>query len=278
MARSRTFKFLLQVTNRQRVLLDQQRSLQRELYNAALEERRGAWNWEHRSISLFDQCRTLTGLREVRPEVLGFGVTVCRGTLKRLDRAFCAFYRRCRAGQKPGYPRFKGSGSFDSVQWEDTKGWKLDEGRGRLRIQGIGEIKVRLHRPIRGTPKAITIKGEGRRYWASIRCVEVPAEPLADAGKAVGIDLGAMNLVATSDGQLIAGPRWARRSAAKLAQRERQLAHKVRGSKRRRRAQERVAATHRSIRNQRLDSCHQLSRDLVNRYDVIVHEDLKITN
>ena len=225
-----------------------------------------------------DQTATLTQLREVRPDILAFGVTVARGTLKRLDRAFCAFYRRCKAGEKPGFPRFKGPGSFDSVQWEDTHGWTLDEERGRLRIQGIAEIKVRLHRPIQGTPKAITIKREGRRYWVSIRCVDVPAEPRPATGKAVGIDLGVTNLVATSDGELVAGPRFAERSAARLARAQQELAHKVRGSKRWKKAKEKVAVIHRTIRNQRLDSCHQLSRDLVNRHDLIVHEDLKITN
>jgi putative transposase len=104
-----------------------------ELYNAALEERRGAWKWERRSVSYFDQTRTLTTLRELRPEVLEHGVTVCRGTLKRLDRAFCAFYRRCRAGQTPGFPRFISEGAqFVKRGAEGSFGsWtEPDDGRG----------------------------------------------------------------------------------------------------------------------------------------------------
>jgi putative transposase len=161
-----------------------------ELYNAALEERRGAWKWERRSVSYFDQSRTLTGLRELRPEVLEHGVTVCRGTLKRLDRAFCAFYRRCLAGQTPGYPRFKSRRRFDSVQWEDTKGWRLDTDSRRLRLLGIGEVKLRLHRGLGGTPKAITVAREGRRWWVTVRCVDVPSSPLPATGQEVGIDVG----------------------------------------------------------------------------------------
>jgi len=81
-------------------------------------------------------------------------------------------------GSAKRHSRFRSVGRFDSVQWEDTSGWRLDETRGRLRLCGIGEIKARLHRPLRGTPKAITVSRQGRRWWVSLRCVEVPAEPL----------------------------------------------------------------------------------------------------
>jgi putative transposase len=94
MARCRTFCYLLQPTVQQRLALEGVLRSQCELYNAALEERRGARRWERRSVSYFEQCKTLTGLKEVRPDMLACGVTVCRGTLKRLDRAFAAFYRR----------------------------------------------------------------------------------------------------------------------------------------------------------------------------------------
>jgi len=165
MGRCRSYRYLLQPTVPQRTRFEALLRNQCELYNAALEERRGAWTWERRSVSYIDQSRTLTTLRAARPEILDHGVTVCRGTLKRLDRAFGAFYRRCRAGQSPGYPRFKSSRRWDSVQWEDTCGWALNTESRRLRLLGIGEVKVRLHRELRGTPKAITVAREGRRWW-----------------------------------------------------------------------------------------------------------------
>jgi putative transposase len=252
--------------------------LQCELYNAALEERRGAWHWERRSVSYVDQCRTLTALRDVRPEVLTSGVIVCRGTLRRLDWAFTAFYRRCQAGQRPGYPRFRSRSRWDSLQWEDRDGWRLDPATKRLHLMGIGGIKARLHRPIRGTPKAITVRREGRRWWVTIRCVDVPAEPLPPTGRQVGIDLGVTVLVATSDGTLITNDRHAQRAAHRLARAQRDLATKQRGSQHRRRAVERVAAAHRRVRNRRADTLHQLSRRLVNDHDLIVHEQLAISN
>jgi putative transposase len=227
---------------------------------------------------LLDQTRTLSTLREIRPEVLEHGVTVCRGTLKRLDRAFGAFYRRCRAGQTPGFPRFKSWRRWDSVQWEDTSGWRLDTTTRRLRLVGIGEMKLRLHRGIAGTPKAITVAREGRRWWVTVRCVNVPARPLAATGREVGIDLGVCAQLSTSDGRLVIEGRYGRRARARLATAQRHLASKRKGSRKRERAVELVAAAHRKVRNQRKDLAHKLSRELVNTNDVIVHEDLKIAN
>jgi putative transposase len=277
-SRCRSFRYLVSPTVRQRQALETLLGLQCELHNAALEERRGAWRWERRSVSYVEQCRTLTTLREVRPEVLAAGVTVCRGTLRRLDWAFAGFYRRCRAGQRPGYPRFRPLSRWDSLQWEDRDGWHLDPASGRLRLCGIGHLKVRLHRPILGQPKAITLRREGRRWWVTLRCVEVPAEPLAATGRQVGLDVGVGVWVATSDGALYPNPRHLQRGAARLAAAQRDLATKTPGSKHRRVARERVAAAHHHIRDCRRDAAHQLSRRLVNQYDLIVHEDLRITN
>ena len=229
-------------------------------------------------MSYVAQCRTLTELRAVRPEVFECGVTVCRGTLKRLDRAFGAFYRRCKAGRAPGFPRFKSVHRFDSVQWEDASGWRLDPEARRLRLFGIGQVKVHLHRPLRGTPKAITVAREGRRWWVSVRCVDVAAQPLPATGREIGIDLGVSALVATSEGELVTEGRFGKRAADQLARAQRNLAAKQRGSGRRRRAAERVGRAHRSVHNQRKDLAHKLSRRLVNDYDLIVHEDLKIAS
>jgi putative transposase len=139
-------------------------------------------------------------------------------------------------------------------------------------------VKVRLHRPMRGTPKAITVKREGRRWWVTVRRTDVPAKPLPPTGRQVGIDLGVRVLVATSDGQLLANPAHGQRCAKRLAATQRAVSSKQNGSKRRRRAGERVGAAYRYIRNCRTDALHQLSRRLVNDYDLIVHEDLYIEN
>src|SRR5437867_12060628 len=100
----RSVTYRLYPTARQRGALEELLDVQRELYNAALEERRGAWRWERRSVKRYEQFKELTGWDH---PMLEFGVVPARGTLARLDRAFAAFYRRCRRGERPGFPRFK---------------------------------------------------------------------------------------------------------------------------------------------------------------------------
>jgi putative transposase len=268
----------LHPTVRQTQALLRQLDYQRELYNAALEEHVGAWKWERRSVTYVDQCRNLTGLSDLRPEVTASGVTLCRGTLKRLDRAFTAFYRRTKSGETPGFPRFKSARRFDSLQWEDTSGWKVKVDSRRLYLLGIGDVKANYHRSLEGTPKAITVKREGTKWWLSVRCVDVPAMPLDPTGREVGVDLGVVNLVATSDGERIEGEHFGSRARDQLAQAQRKLSTKQRGSNRRRRQVEEVARLHRRVANQRGNAAHQLSRQLVNDYDLIVLEDLAITN
>ncbi len=273
-----TFRYRLHPTKRQTDGLCLQFELQRELYNAALQERIGAWKCERRSVSFFEQCRELTGLKEVRPDVVTSGIDLCRGTLKRLDRAYSAFHERNKRSETPGFPRYKPTGHFVSLEWEDLSGWKVNFEQGRLYVLGIGEIKANYHRPLSGEAKAITVKREGAKWWLSVRCVNVPAMPLARTCSEIGIDLGVTNQVATSEGELKKGKHFGSNAQKKLGHAQRKLSLKQRGSNRRQRQVREVARLHLKVKNQRSDAAHKLSRQLVNDYDFIAHEDLKITN
>ncbi len=275
--RCRTYRYRLHPTQRQRIELERQLNLQRELYNAALEERIGAWRRGH-SVTYVDQTKELKELRDVRPEVLAAGVTLCRGTLKRLDRAYAGFFRRLKAGETPGFPRFKGANRFASLQWEDRNGWKLKDEERRLRLLGVGEVKANFHRAVKGTPKAITVKREGRKWWLTVRCVDVPAAPLPSTGREVGVDVGVVNLVALSTGEVVAGPRFGEATKERLALAQQKLARQQRGSARQACQVEVAASLHRKVVNQRTNAAHQLSRRLVNEFDLIVLEKLTVTS
>ena len=254
---------------------------QRYLYNAALAERKNAWEQGKHRIKRFDQFASLNGLTETNPPLAQYGITVARGTLTRLDLAFGGFFRRCREakpGVEVGYPRFKGPHRWDSVAYPDTSGWKIDPATRRLHLQGIGHIKVRLHRDLPGRPKTCTVKRRGTRWEVTVFCDRVPAKPLEPTGRQVGIDLGVAAILTTSDGEHLANPRFTRNAEEKLARSQRDLDRKVKYSKRRKRAVARVATHHRKVANCRKDLAHQTSRRLVDSFDLIVHEDLLVAS
>jgi putative transposase len=200
--------------------------------------------------------------------------------LRRLDKAMAAFYRRCKAGDKRvGYPRFKALDRWDCVGWpSDGDGCRWKPEADRVKLQGIGHVKVHAHRAVRGRVKTISLKREGRRWYVVLSCDDVPIEPLPATGREIGIDVGVARFATTSDGEVIANPRFARESADELAVAQQALARKKRGSANRRRARAKVAEVHRRTRNRRSDFHHKTARTLVNECDVIALEDLRVIN
>jgi putative transposase len=267
----RVTQLLLQPTAGQRVRMTGLLDYTRDTYNAALDERRGAWRWERRSVSKFDQMAQITGWSQP------YGIQPVRGTLIRLDRAFQSFFRRVKAGQAPGFPRFKSKARWDSIEYPDSKCWAVKG--NRLYLQGIGHLKFRMSkRGLLGVPKTLVVKREGRRWRAYVVCKCEKRELLPKTGKVVGLDVGVTHLLATSDDELVDNERFTRRNLDRLADAQRLVVGRKRGSGRRRKAGQRVGDIHRRIARQRRDAHHKLSRSLVDRYDLIVHEDLPIEN
>jgi putative transposase len=249
------------------------------LYNAALEERREAWRMRKVSIRYGQQSAQLRDIRMADADQGSWSFSSQQATLRRLDKAMAAFYRRCKAGQKPGYPRFKALDRWDSVEWpSDGDGCRWKPDMGRVYLQGIGHVKVNAHRGVEGRVKTIRLKRESRRWYVILSCDDVPAEPLPATGREIGLDVGVARFATTSDSEVIANPRFARESAEELAAARRVLARKKRGSANRRRAKAKVAEIHRRIRNRRADFHHKTARALVNECDVIALEDLRIGN
>lgn len=271
----KAFKYRLYPTKAQTETLQWTLDRCRELYNAALQERKEAWKYAGKSINKYEQMRDLTVIRnEIRLEYQCIGSHVLQDVLKRLDKAYQSFFRRVKNGEKPGFPRFQGRNRYDSFCFPDQAGWKLKG--NRLHLTNIGTIKIKLHRPVQGTIKTCTMKREGEHWYVTFACeVEEQQQtrmPYTDGF--IGIDLGLYHFAALSTGDLIDNPRYYRKSEKQLVKAQQSLARKKRGSKRRRKAVQRVAKHHRKIRNQRQDFLHQWSRRLVNTYETIVFEDL----
>ena len=271
--------FRLHPTSRQHALLEACVESHRELYNAALAERRDAWERSKTRIRYVDQSGQLTDIRSVRPDHAVWSFSSQQATLRRLNKAFAGFFRRVKAGRTPGYPRFKGKARFDSVEWSrDGDGARWLPERRRVYLQGIGQVKVGLHRQVAGRVKTIQIKRVGRHWMLVLSCDDVPTNPLPTTGRRTGIDVGIASFATTSGGEHIENPRWGRAGGGRLAAAQQRLARAERSSKNRERKRQTVAARHRKIANQRRDFHHKQALALVARYDVLVVEDLAIAN
>lgn len=278
-AHKKAFVYRLYPTRAQEEALVRILNLTRELYNAALQERREAWKKAGKSVTLYGQMRLLGEVKAVRPEYQGVYAQVLQETLKRLDRAFQGFFSRVKRGEKAGYPRFRGRGWWDSFTfpqvWREGNwvgpGKPLDN--GKVKVPGVGHVRIKQHRPLEGVPKTLTLKRSAGCWYAVYVC-EVEARPLPPSEAAVGLDLGLSRFVATSDGELVSPPRAYRKAEVKLARTQRALSCKKRGSNRRRKLKRQLARQHRKVANQRKDFHHKTARGLVNTYGIIVHEDL----
>ncbi len=278
----RTFKYLLRPTARQVDALTAMLDDHRAMYNAALQERRDAYRMCGVSVRYGDQSAQLKDIR--RADLSGQGrwsFSSQQATLRRLNLAFDAFFRRVKAGKAPGFPRFKGAGWFDTVTWpvdRDGCRWDSVTGQHRVYLQGVGHVRVHQHRPTGGRVKTISVKREGRRWYVVVSCDDVPAVPMPATGRAIGIDLGIVSFLTTSDGEQVDNPRHLRVAAEKLATAQQALSRCKRGSNRRWKARARVAAVHSKVRRQRLDHAHKTANRLVAHHDVICHEALRISN
>jgi len=275
----KAFKYRLYPTKPQVKDLERTLELCRELYNAALQERRDAYKKAGKSVGLYQQKRYLPQIREELPQYKRVHSQVLQDVIHRVDKAFQGFFRRLKAKNgKAGYPRFKGKGRYDSFTFPQagTTGVKLQEGGKRVFLYGIGSVKVKLHRPLEGKIKTATVKREGE-HWYIIFITEVDPKPLPPSEEAIGIDLGTNpHFLVTSEGEMVEAPRHFQKAEEKLAKAQRELSRKKKGSNRRKKARLKVAKLHRKIANQRRDFHHKVARKLVNRYGTIVHEDLNI--
>ncbi|MGQ0775900.1 MAG: helix-turn-helix domain-containing protein [Pseudonocardiales bacterium] len=170
----RSYKFLLRPTAKQVDALTTMLQDHRQLYNAALQERRDAWRLARVSIRYGDQSAQLGEIRRADPEGQGrWSFNSQQATLRRLNRAFDAFFRRVQAGRAPGFPRFKGAGHFNTVEWpRDRDGCRWDSAvsQRRVLLQGIGHVRVHQHRDVRGTVKTISVTRESRRWYVVLSC------------------------------------------------------------------------------------------------------------
>jgi putative transposase len=266
----RSYRYRLHPNVSQAHILDDWRRQCSRLYNAALEQRILWWQMCRKSATRFDQTAQLTDLRAADPVFSAVPVEVQRSALRRIDLAFQAFFRRCKSGEKPGFPRFRSHRRYDSFSIG-----RASLRKDRVHVPLLGHVKLNLHRPIEGTIKNVIIQRDTTgKWWIIFQCDVGNAPPKILIRTTVGIDVGLTTLATLSTGEKIENPRYFRQRQALLKKRQQSLARKQKGSKNRNRARILVAKTHAHVHHQRVDLTRKEAKQLVEQYDLISLEEL----
>jgi putative transposase len=186
----KAYKYKLKPTPEQARQLEQTLWRCRTLYNTALEERITAYRGCGVTLTCDQQHAELPDVKAAFPEYGEIHSLVLQDVLTRLDKTSQAFFRRVKAGQTPGFPRFQGRNRYHSFTYKQYgNGAHLDN--GSLILSKIGRVAVRWSRlegPWEGTPKTVTISREADGWYVLFSCADVPAQPLPATGRETGID------------------------------------------------------------------------------------------
>jgi len=272
----KTFQYRIYPQPQQITIMEQTLNNCCWLYNHLLEQRKNSWEAEKKSLSYFDQCSTFKQLKEEQPFLKGIHSQILQNVATRIDLAFKAFFRRVKAGEKPGYPRFRGKERYDSFTYPQS-GYEFLE--NKIHLSKIGDIKIKFHRPSKGIPKTCTVKRTPTGKWfVSLSC-EIEHKPIEKAIKpAIGIDMGLESFATLSNGEQIGNPRFFRQEEDVLKKAQRKLSIQEKGSKFKKKACKVVARIHERIKWKRENFAHQESRKLTNRFNTICVEDLSIND
>jgi putative transposase len=273
----KAYRYRLFPTKSQVRVIERQLELCRRAYNDALAYRKNAWEKEHRQVERFETQNRLPQLKVDHPEFKEVHSLALQNAIMRVELAFKAFFRRVEGEENPGYPRFKGRGRYDSITYPQS-GFGLNS--GKLHLSKIGDIKIKLHRLIEGKLKTCTIRRMPTGKWFACFSVDMGKVPLPTwkDGSVVGIDVGLESFATLSNGELIANPRFFREEEKELARVQKKLSKAPKGTPERKKAIKVVERVHERVANRRNDFANKVSRQLVDRFGVIVFEDLDIKN
>jgi putative transposase len=274
----KTYKEKLRPTPQQERALEAVLWRCRTLYNMALEQRIAWWRrGQGIGATRFQQEAELTEVRAAFPEYAAIHSHVLQEVLARLDKTSQAFFRRLAAGEKAGFPRFQGRDRYHSFTYKEYgNGAHLEN--GSLVLSKLGRRAVRWSRPLKGTPKTVTISKEADGWYGSFSCADVPTEPLPETGRETGIDVGLKVFLITAEGAGVAHPRHYRKAEKALAKAQQRVSRRKKGSRRRKKAVQLLAKQHQHVRRQRSDFQHKTALALVRQYDTIYVEALQPAN
>lgn len=269
----KTFRYRLFPTHGQKTRLQASLNACRWVYNETLAVRKKAWKERQEFLSLYDTSDVLVQWKKDKPGLTNAFSQCLQNAQLRVDLAFKAFFRRVKAGEKPGFPRFRGFDRYDSFTFPQS-GFGING--DKLRLSKIGSVKIRKHRNIEGVVKTLTICRDATgKWWAAFSC-KIGTSPLPVVNAVAGIDVGLESFATLSTGEKIDNPRFFRTEEKKLVKAQQKLSKAEKGTVAKRKQRKIVAHIHCRITNKRRDFAHKLSRKLIQTYQFIAFEKLNI--
>lgn len=271
----KAYKYRIYPKKSEQIKIDETIEHCRLLYNRLIEERKLSYKKDSISLNKYAQIKTLPERKKYIPAYSNIYSQVLQNVCDRVDKSYKNFFRRVKEGkEKAGFPRYQGQNKYNSFTYPQ-RGYSIDG--NILTLSKIGKVKIELHRPIGGVIKTCTIIRKNDKYYVCFSC-EVESQILPDTGNIIGIDVGIKTFVVGSDGLEIQNKKVYKKASKNLKHLQRLVSKKKKGSNRRKVYVKKLAKAHELVANQRQDIVNKTVHKLINNYDVIVHEDLKIKN
>jgi len=283
----RALKTELDPNNVQRTLMLRSAGAARFAWNWGLARRMAEYKATGKSSTAITQHKQLNELKASEfPWMYEVSKCAPQESLRDLDKAYQNFFRRVKAGERPGFPKFK---SKHRVLPHFRLSQPCAIANGKIRLPRIGWVRLKEHGylPITGSQGvrqlSVTVKGTGSgRWFVSVQCeVEAPEPKLPEnAVERIGIDVGLKNYIALSDGTTVDPPRALRKAMRRVKRLQRRVSSKVKGGSNRRKSVVRLNAAHFKVACRRADFLHKLTSMLVKTKPAktYVVEDLSIRN
>jgi len=271
----RTYKCRAKLTRSGHEALSRVFGMCATLYNACLEERIDYYKKTGESRSYYDQCKALTEVRADDPEYADISVQVFRGVMGRIDKAYNSFFRRVKTREKAGFPRFKSSRRWRTIEINDQC-WGMLKREGRklvLKIKGLPRIEVKTERelPSNILLKAIRITRKPLRTEVALS-YELPTPEVKPGSNPIGIDMGVSKRLTLSNGETVEKREMDRRRLIRL---QRSVSRKKKGSNNRRKAVSLLAKEWQRLTDKERNYLHRLTSEIVRMYDFIARERLE---
>lgn len=274
-----SYKFRIYPNREQQTLIQKTFGCARYVYNYFLAQRIAEYKTTGKAPTRFQQDKELTSMKKELSWLCEVDATALQSSVQTLDVAYQNFFHRVKGGERHGYPKFKSKKNRRRSYKSKCVGTNIKVLNKAIQLPKLGLVKCRVSKDVKGRILSATVsQNPSGKYFVALCCTDVEMEPLSSTGAVVGLDMGLKSFAITSDGATYPSHKFLTKNQKKLARLQRQLSRKSKGSKRREKARVKVAKLQEHIVNQRQDTLHKLSTQLVRDYDLISIEYLATKN